>query len=86
MSKILISAAFVGVIAASAVSAFGAATADKERCYGIANAGKNDCATNNGIHSCAGQSKVDKNSSDWKYVAKGTCEEKEHGKLSPSRK
>jgi uncharacterized membrane protein len=46
---------------------------DTEKCYGIALAGKNDCGT--AKHACAGQgAKVDKDSSEWKYVAKGTCE------------
>jgi uncharacterized membrane protein len=52
----------------------------KEKCYGIAEAGKNDCANASGTHSCAGQSKVSKDAGEWKYVAKGTCE-KEGGKL-----
>ena len=46
---------------------------EKEKCYGIAEAGKNDCANLAGSHSCAGQSKVAMDSSEWKYVAKGTC-------------
>jgi uncharacterized membrane protein len=44
----------------------------KEKCAGIAEAGKNDCATK--LHSCAGQAKVDKAADDWKYVPKGECE------------
>lgn len=48
-----------------------AAAADKEKCFGIAKAGQNDCAS--GAHSCAGQSKADMDKADWKYVAKGTC-------------
>lgn len=48
------------------------ANADKERCYGIAMAGKNDCAAT-GNNSCSGQAKVDYDSKAWKYVAKGTC-------------
>ncbi|MBC7992349.1 MAG: DUF2282 domain-containing protein [Rhizobacter sp.] len=47
----------------------------KEKCYGIAKAGQNDCANLSGSHSCAGQSKVDKAADEWKYVAKGTCKE-----------
>ena len=31
----------------------------KEKCFGIAKAGQNDCANLSGSHSCAGQSKVD---------------------------
>ncbi len=47
--------------------------AEKEKCYGVAKAGQNDCASANGQHSCAGQSKVDNAKDEWKYVAKGTC-------------
>jgi len=46
--------------------------ADKEKCYGVAKAGKNDCAANG--HSCAGQTKVDNDPTEWKYVPKGECE------------
>lgn len=45
----------------------------KEKCYGIAKAGQNDCANLAGTHSCAGQSKVDNDKGEWKYVAIGTC-------------
>jgi len=45
---------------------------EKERCYGISLAGKNDCAAGPGT-SCAGTSKVDYQGNAWKYVAKGTC-------------
>ena len=45
----------------------------KEKCYGIAKAGQNDCANLAGTHSCAGQSKTDNAADEWKYVAKGTC-------------
>jgi uncharacterized membrane protein len=50
-----------------------AAAQEKEKCYGIAEAGKNDCANLAGTHSCAGQSKVSNDKGEWKYVAKGTC-------------
>jgi len=50
-----------------------AAAADKEKCFGIAKAGQNDCASTSGVHSCAGQSKVDMDKGEWKYVAAGTC-------------
>jgi len=45
---------------------------ERERCYGISLAGKNDCAAGAGT-SCAGTSKVDYQGNAWKYVAKGTC-------------
>jgi uncharacterized membrane protein len=45
---------------------------EKERCYAISMAGKNDCAAGPGT-TCAGTSKVDYQANAWKYVAKGTC-------------
>ena len=45
---------------------------EKEKCYGISMAGKNDCAAGPGT-SCAGTSKVDYQGNAWKYVAKGSC-------------
>jgi uncharacterized membrane protein len=50
-----------------------AQNAAKEKCFGIAKAGQNDCANLSGSHSCAGQSKVDMGHDEWKYVAAGTC-------------
>jgi uncharacterized membrane protein len=47
----------------------------KEKCFGVAKAGANDCANLSGTHSCAGQSKADMALDDWKYVPKGTCKE-----------
>ena len=46
---------------------------EKEKCYGISMAGKNDCAAGPGT-SCAGTSKMDYQGNAWKYVAKGTCD------------
>lgn len=45
----------------------------KEKCYGIAKAGQNDCGNLAKTHSCAGQSKVDNDKGEWKYVPAGTC-------------
>lgn len=47
---------------------------EKEKCYGIAKAGQNDCAAGPGT-TCAGTSKVDYQGNAWKYVPKGTCEQ-----------
>ena len=55
-------------------------SAEKEKCFGVAKAGQNDCATANGTHSCAGQAKKDMDLNEWKYVVKGTCE-KAGGKI-----
>ena len=69
--KLLVSAALTSVIAAG-ISA-PASAAGKEKCYGIAAAGQNDCGNLAGTHSCAGQSTVDNDPGEWKLVAKGTC-------------
>lgn len=70
-------AAMIAATAASlltlALASAPAAAAEKEKCFGIAKAGQNDCAS--GAHSCAGQSKVDMDKTEWKYVAKGTCKD-----------
>ena len=79
----LLSAALLA--AAGATPGVAAAAGDKEKCYGIAMARKNDCASGDGSHSWAGQAKTDKGPSEWKYVAKGTCE-KEGGRTTPPRK
>ncbi len=56
-------------------AAMGGETADaaKEKCYGIALAGKNDCAAGPGT-SCAGTSTVDYQGNAWSYVGAGECE------------
>ena len=46
--------------------------AEMEKCYGVALAGKNDCAAGPGT-TCAGTSKADYQGNAWKQVAKGTC-------------
>ena len=45
---------------------------EKEKCYGVAKAGQNDCAAGPGT-TCAGTSKTDYQGNAWKYVAKGNC-------------
>ena len=62
------------------------AAADTEKCYGVAIAGKNDCAAGAGT-TCAGTSKVDYQGNAWKTVPKGTCTTmktpKGNGSLTP---
>jgi len=57
-----------------------------EKCYGVALAGKNDCAAGPGT-SCAGTSKVDYQGNAWKNVPAGTCTSiktpKGNGSLAP---
>ncbi|WP_310385918.1 DUF2282 domain-containing protein [Roseateles sp.] len=50
-----------------------AADKGKEKCFGVALKGKNDCAAGPGT-TCAGTSKVDHQGNAWTLVPKGTCE------------
>ncbi|HPO18604.1 MAG TPA: DUF2282 domain-containing protein [Rubrivivax sp.] len=59
-----------------------AQSADKEKCFGVAMKGKNDCAAGAGT-TCAGTSKMDHQGNSWSYVPKGTCE-KTMSKTSPT--
>lgn len=86
MNKTLLTAALAGVLAAGFVTTATAADAPaKDKCYGIAKAGKNDCKALNGSHSCAGHATKDNDANDWKFVDKGTCE-KAGGKLESGKK
>jgi uncharacterized membrane protein len=71
--RLVLSSALASALALGLVGTAAAQDKGKEKCYGIAKAGSNDCANLAGTHSCAGQSKVDNDPGEWKYVAKGTC-------------
>ena len=49
-----------------------AMAADKEKCYGIALKGQNDCAAGPGT-TCQGSSTIDFQGNSWKFAAGGTC-------------
>ena len=73
MNQKLLMAAAAASLMSSLLVSVPAAAQEKEKCYGIAKAGQNDCANLAGTHSCAGQAKVSDDKGEWKYVAKGTC-------------
>src|SRR6266852_8202890 len=68
-------------LGAAAISppTFAADKPDMEKCFGVAKAGKNDCA--GPAHACAGQSK-ESSGKEWIKVPKGTCERIVGGSLS----
>jgi uncharacterized membrane protein len=84
-NPVILSSALAAALSLGLVAQAQAADSGKEKCFGIAKAGQNDCASANGSHSCAGQSKADNDPYEWKYVAKGTCE-KSGGKVTPPTK
>jgi uncharacterized membrane protein len=75
-TKTAILAAAIGGLVAFAAPLTYAADESKtnatEKCYGVAKAGKNDCA--NAAHSCQGQGKKDGDPKEWVKVPKGTCQ------------
>jgi uncharacterized membrane protein len=54
---------------------------DHEKCYGVAQAGKNDCAT--ATHSCAGTATKAADPASWIYVPTGTCDKIAGGHMGP---
>lgn len=78
-TKTTLSTALVAGAMATALSSVSistgaeAAESGKEKCFGVALAGKNDCAAGPGT-TCAGTSKVDFQGNSWKLVPAGTCE------------
>jgi len=71
-----ISLALAGALAtaiASLSAPVAAEESSKEKCFGVALKGMNDCAAGPGT-TCAGTSKTDYQGNAWKLVPKGTCE------------
>ncbi len=73
MYKALISTATLAAILSTAPALTHAKSMSKEKCFGVALAGKNDCANLTGTHSCAGAAKQDKDVAEWKYMTKDEC-------------
>ena len=80
-----LAAAFALLAGPASAQQMGGEKPGKEKCYGVALKGHNDCAAGAGT-TCAGTSKVDYDPTIWKYVTKGTCESigtpKGHGTLT----
>ncbi len=65
-----------------------ATAAGKQKCYGVALKGQNDCAAGPGT-TCQGTSTVDFQGNAWKFVLGGTCASivvpgGKHGSLTPT--
>ncbi len=72
-SNLAVTAAITGLLAlgGTALTATSAVAAEKEKCYGVSKAGKNDCATKNS--SCAGTAKEDFQKDAFVVMPKGLC-------------
>ena len=70
--KLLLATAISGAIALGSLTLSTVANADeKEKCYGVAKAGHNDCQTANS--SCAGTSTMDDQGDAFVLLPKGLC-------------
>ena len=78
--SLALGAALTAAFATAPVQA--AAEAGKEKCFGVAMKGQNDCAAGPGT-TCAGTSKIDFQGNAWKLVPKGACD-KMASKTSPT--
>ena len=92
MSKSSLFSARTVIAAAAAVAIGGVATAlaqasapdfTAEKCYGVAKAGSNDCAST-GNNSCAGTSRVDGDRAAWIFVPTGVCAKIVNGTTDPA--
>jgi len=73
VTRIALLGSLASLVAGAALAAEKpAAGADKEKCFGVALAGKNDSKAGAGT-TCAGTSKVDYQGNAFKLVPKGTC-------------
>ncbi|HVO48774.1 MAG TPA: DUF2282 domain-containing protein [Steroidobacteraceae bacterium] len=82
-SKTALIAAAVGSLFMLAGPAFSADAGSSEKCYGVAKAGKNDCA--GAAHACAGQSSKDGSPKEFVSLPKGTCVRLVGGSLTPGK-
>ena len=97
--KTIVSSAFLaGAVAAALMSVANAepltkaegkaaTAAGKEKCFGVALKGQNDCAAGPGT-SCQGTSTMDFQGNSWNFVRGGTCTSivtpnGQHGSLTP---
>ena len=83
-SNLAIAAAVTSLIAlgGTMLTATSALAAEQEKCYGVAKAGKNDCATKNG--SCAGTAKQDNQKDAFVVVPEGLCSKLAGGSTTSS--
>lgn len=88
MNKSIVTLALAGSLASAlaAVATPSVAADNKEKCYGVALKGQNDCA--GAKHNCAGHSTADYDTQSFKLVPAGTCEAMKtpngHGMLTPT--
>jgi uncharacterized membrane protein len=78
-NSLFVASAVATVVTLAGCGGTAQTVAATEKCYGVAQAGKNDCAAAG--HACAGQSHVSQAATDFVSVPVGTCEKLVGGTL-----
>jgi len=81
-THLLLSAAVAGLFTAGVAMT---ASADDVKCYGIAKAGQNACASATGSHSCKGQAKTDNDAGDFTLASTDDCAKQGGKTAAPSK-
>lgn len=87
-TKLLKSLSVITAAASIVAVTSGTANAGKnklEKCYGVVKAGKNDCASSDGKHSCAGAAEKDALGTEWVLVPEGLCDKLANGSKEPKK-
>jgi len=89
LSKTVLNTLIAGAVAVSlagfttGAKADDAAAPEKEKCYGVAKAGANDCADAAKTHSCAAHASASGLAGDFVLVPKGLCDKINGGSSTP---
>ena len=81
LNTIIASAVALTISGAAATAHADEHKAEKEKCYGVVKAGKNQCGRADGKHSCAAQAEKDGDNQEWIYLPKGVCDKLVGGSL-----
>lgn len=73
----------MGAVAVASAPAMASGKPAMEKCFGIAKAGHNDCASKTAGHACAGQSTKSGDKSSFLMIPKGTCNKIVGGSTTP---
>ena len=87
LSKLALNTMIAGAIAIALAGVSSQAHAEssaKEKCFGVAKAGQNDCAAMDKSHSCAAHSTLNGAGGDFVTVPKGLCAKLNGGSTTPT--
>lgn len=81
--RLIVTSALASACALGLVGHAAAQEKGKEKCYGVAKAGQNDCAS--ASHGCAGAATTDNDPAEWRFVPAAECEKIGGKREAPAR-